>query len=118
MALMVSMLTGSSGSRDVRRRDLVDRVAPAFRFGFPLIPFQEGLDRTVVAMDASRAVSALVQGDQELTGRVCADLRDVGYVVFQAEFGKRAEFLAIKLDGAAGKVSRAAGVQVDADPLA
>ncbi len=43
---------------------------------------------------------------------------DVRCVVFQAEFGKRAEFLAVKLDGAAGEVARAAGVQVDADPLA
>ena len=38
--------------------------------------------------------------------------------MFQAESGKGTEFLAIKLDGAAGKVARAAGVQVDPDPLA
>ncbi|MBK6646358.1 MAG: hypothetical protein IPG44_11545 [Anaerolineales bacterium] len=62
--------------------NLVDRVAPVLRLGFALIPFQEGLDRTVVAVDAGGAVSALVQGDQELTDQVRADLRDVGYVVF------------------------------------
>jgi hypothetical protein len=39
-------------------------------------------------------------------------------IVFQAEFSKGAEFLAAKLNGAASKVTRAAGVQVDADPLA
>lgn len=102
----------------MRRSDLVDGIAPAFRFGFALIPFQEGFDRTVVAMNAGGAMSALVQGDQELTDQVRADLRDVGCIVFQAEFGKRPEFLAIKLDGAAGKVAGAAGMQVDADPLA
>ncbi len=69
-------------------------------------------------MNASWTVSALVQGDQELTDQVRADLGNVGCVVFQAEFGKRAEFLAVKLDGPAGEVARAAGVQVDPDPLA
>jgi hypothetical protein len=38
--------------------------------------------------------------------------------LFSRQNWKRHEFLAVKLDGAAGKVAGTAGVQVDADPLA
>lgn len=44
-------------------------------------------------------------------------MADIRYIVFQAELGKGSELLAIKLDGAAGKIARTAGVQVDADPF-
>ena len=52
-----------------------------------------------------------------MTDHVGTNLAYVGYIVFQAEPGKGIEFLAVKLDGAAGKIAGTAGMQVNADPL-
>lgn len=52
-----------------------------------------------------------------MTDQAGANLAYVGHIVFQAEPGKGIEFLAVKLDGAAGKIAGTAGMQVNAYPL-
>ena len=68
-------------------------------------------------MDAGRAVSFLIQQDQELANMICADLADIQDVKVRTEAGEGIELLGIKFKRAAGQVARAAGVQVDADPF-
>jgi len=63
-------------------------------------------------------MSPFIKRDQELTDQVSANLAYIRYIVFQAELGKGMEFLAVKLDGAAGQITGTAGVQVDGNPLA
>ena len=75
-----------------------DRVLPIVGLGFALVPFQKRLDRAVIAMNASRAVTFLIQGYQERTNIVRSDLRNTDDSFVYAETDEGSKFLVIKFD--------------------
>ncbi len=97
--------------------DLVDRVAPVLRLPLVLIPFQEGLDGTIEAVDAGWAALLLLQYDQEFADVFSLQLADIEDAEAFAKDREDIQLFVIEFKRAARQVARAAGVQINGDPF-